>query len=348
MNKFKQLLLVSAMGSALALTGCGSSDSDDGTTNTGGTTTGGGTTGGGTTGGGTSGSSEIKTVQATVDSSSAQDLAVATARGIKKAIVNNEQKTTSPFGVAIESPVDKVVNVALEIVKATTSASGITYDGLCEAGSLDYTFSNDGTSFSYIANNCVIGGETMNGSMTYSFSDANYQNYTITYNDFSFSDAYGSYSTNGTVRSTYSADGDSYSISYDDFSTYDSSTGETYSLTGTTYTCTGLTTGNYNCAYADDWTDSSGETYRFESAVVSGDENSGYDVEMVVYDTENGYVSVDTTSSIFYNCSDGSPSAGGITITGAEGTEGSISFDSCTSFTVMVDGVAQTFNWSEI
>jgi hypothetical protein len=152
------------------------------------------------------------------------------------------------------------------------------------------------------------------------------------------------------MRTEYSED--SYTITYSNFTWTDTELGESYSMDGTTISCTGLLSGNYNCETNADWEDPSGETYRYESSSVVGDDSSGYEVEVIVFDTENGYIEVTTTERIMYNCENGYPGAGEISITGSEETSASVSFDSCTGFTVNVvaDGssVASTFNWSDV
>ncbi|MCP5207989.1 MAG: hypothetical protein H7A01_12340 [Hahellaceae bacterium] len=351
MKSINQILWVSTLSSLLTLGGCGgssNSSSSDNATGGAGTNTGAGT-GTGTGTGTNTGSTEIKTVQATVTTSNAQEIALAAARGIKKAVIDsNTQSKSTPFGVDVQTNESRLQAVTDRLLSAGQVASGVVLEGACESGTVDLGSSNDGTSVFYTANQCRTEGEVINGTMRLQSQGESLT--TLTYENFSITDAFGSYTTNGSMTLSYTVDG--YTITYSGFTWTDTALGESYSMDGTTMTCSGLTTGNFNCVTNSDWNDPSGETYRIESATVVGNESSGYDVTVTVYDTENGYVEVHTTSRLMYNCDNGNPGSGAIAFSGSEETSGAVNFDSCSGFTVsvFVNGttVAESYSWSDI
>ena len=100
-----------------------------------------------------------------------------------------------------------------------------------------------------------------------------------------------------------------------------------------------------NCTYSSSALGIDNRSYSISTAVVTGDETSGYTVSVSIVDPDHGSFSIATNSPVFFNCSDGKPSAGEIQFSDADGVLVTISFDSCTSFTVSYNGVSNTYNW---
>ena len=71
------------------------------------------------------------------------------------------------------------------------------------------------------------------------------------------------------------------------------------------------------------------------------------DGTLTVYDPDYGAVEV-TATAILYECTNGVPSAGSITLTGEGGSSASVVFNDCNSFTVTVDGTSTTYYWADI
>lgn len=154
---------------------------------------------------------------------------------------------------------------------------------------------------------------------------------TITYNNF----CSGGVVANGTAVVSFSSSG-AYTITYSNFTvTYG---GETYTL-NMIVSCDS----QGNCTYSEDFTGSDGRSYRVEGSTVSGNSSSGYNISATVYDPDYGYIEITATNVTF--CSNGNPGTGSITFTGSGGTSASVTFDSCSSYTVTVDGVATSYNW---
>jgi len=127
----------------------------------------------------------------------------------------------------------------------------------------------------------------------------------------------------------------SFSIVYQNFRvTYDGIT-ETLNMT---ISCDD----NFDCTYSSDFAED-GRSYRVENSSVSGDDIDGYDVSATVYDEEYGKVTF-TSTGLLFDCDNGYPSQGSITMT-ADGETVSVTFDSCTSYTVTYDGVSDSYTW---
>jgi hypothetical protein len=150
----------------------------------------------------------------------------------------------------------------------------------------------------------------------------------------------------GDVLITSSADFNSLNF-YFFTTTVKSENGDIYELTGSDITCDARKVDATSCTYAADWTEN-GEAYRVEDALLSGNLTRGFRVSGKVYDTQNGYVEVQTSRDLTFNCPQSNPGSGALSFSGAGGSSGSVSFDSCIGFTVIVDGVAKTVNWADL
>lgn len=140
---------------------------------------------------------------------------------------------------------------------------------------------------------------------------------------------------NGNAVVTRNDDGSSV-IVYRNFTmTYQ---GETQTLNATV-TCDSES----NCQVVSSFRADNGRDYRVDTSSVSGNGFSGYNVRARVYDAEHGYIDV-VASAVKFDCDNGNPSSGSISITAGNETA-RLDFDSCSSFTLTIDGVAETINW---
>jgi len=177
---------------------------------------------------------------------------------------------------------------------------------------------------------------TGGGSASYSGSDDGTDG-TITYNNCNVGDGVVAH---GKAKFKSDSEGSEVSIQYIGFRiTVD---GETTTL-NMTLTCTGLNTVSPSCNSISDFTAANGETYRVENAVVSGNDSTGYSIQAKVYDSEYGSVSISSTALTF-DCSNGLPSSGSITYTSGSDSA-TVTFDSCTQFTVTLNGTADIYSW---
>ena len=144
-----------------------------------------------------------------------------------------------------------------------------------------------------------------------------------------------------TYTAAYTSNTDfSYSMTYTDFSISSSLYSSTFSGT---YSCT-LSGTLVDCSFSS-LTTYAGVTYDIENITITAD-LSGYDFSYSMNSSSYGDITVSTSTPISFNCTGSShPDTGSISFTGVNGSSGTITFDSCTSFTVTVDGVADTYNY---
>ena len=182
------------------------------------------------------------------------------------------------------------------------------------------------------------------GSYVITYPDtATSSNYTATatFTNCEISDGLTTATLNGTmtIRGTSS----SVSISANITVTEDGIT-ETFTFSGT---CS-VSNGNVgSCSYSSSFTGSDGRTYSMSNISVSGSEFSGYTVSGSVTDPDHGVITITTNSPVYFNCPNGNPSPGEITITGSNGSA-TVFFDGCDRFIVTFNGVGNSYNWADI
>ena len=165
---------------------------------------------------------------------------------------------------------------------------------------------------------------------------------TATYNNCTVS-GYGGYNAtiNGTI--TVSGNNSTFSISANLSITAD---GETESFTYSA-TCTSSGSSSLDsCTYSSSFTGDDGRSYSMSGITVSGDDTSGYTVSGRVTDPDHGVVTIATTTPVRFNCSNGNPSEGVITVTGNATV--TVTFIDCDTFSVTFDGVTTPYNWADI
>ncbi len=87
-------------------------------------------------------------------------------------------------------------------------------------------------------------------------------------------------------------------------------------------------------------------TYTISNLSVSGDEVNGYNVTATVTDPDHGKIDINA-SDMYFNCSspyEDRPSSGQITFS-AGGKSATVVYNSCNSYTVTLDGVANIYSW---
>lgn len=180
------------------------------------------------------------------------------------------------------------------------------------------------------------------GNVITDFDDAQTM-FTITYECTQF---------NGVVSSSFSPDilnWTSYTTTWDDFQV--SGQGFADQTLDGEVTCTrpDSTSQNITCNYAYAGIDGlDGGTYTVSNVSVSGSNFSGYSISGTASDPDTGAVTFTSSGLTFNNCTYGVPNSGSMTINGTNGTQMTVTFDSCDSFTVTIDDVATTYNWADL
>lgn len=276
-------------------------------------------------GGGGGGSSLVSvptyaglTTAATVDNTSSRDLSTAATSGAMQAVVSG-----SAEGVILRpapSMESKVVDVSPKIAQWIGQNGGF--------------FAGKRTNMS--ATICTSGGSAIADT-----NDAETVG-TITFANCGIDDGYGGVLVfNGTVDYTYNSGADSLSMVFHMTVSY---AGDSQSI-NMTIACASIS-GSPVCTVSSDFVGLDDRTYRVTNIGVTGDAYSGFYVDATVYDPDHGYITMTTTSPILFDCpTTGVPSTGTITINGASASSATISFDSCSSFTVTINSVAEVFNW---
>ena len=98
-----------------------------------------------------------------------------------------------------------------------------------------------------------------------------------------------------------------------------------------------------NCSFTSSFTGIDGRTYTTASMSVTGDNTSGYTVSGTITDPDHGNITIATNTPVTFNCADGRPDNGIITVTG--GSSATVEFIDCTSFAVTFDGSTITYDW---
>jgi len=102
----------------------------------------------------------------------------------------------------------------------------------------------------------------------------------------------------------------------------------------------------FTCSTNTTITGIDGRTYDVSKISVTGSITSGFSVSATVVDPTHGIITV-TATAVKFDCTTpiaGRPSSGRITFT-ANGKTGTVSFDSCSAYTVTLDGVANSYTW---
>ena len=258
------------------------------------------------------------TTQATVDNTSSRDLSTAATSGALQAVVADAAGGTLPRPAA--SLDSKVVDVAPAIARwialnggfFASKTTDVSSDICTNGGSAIANTNDDGTVGTITFTNCGI--DDGNGGVLV---------------------------FNGTVDYTVNTGADTLSMVFHMTVSY---AGETQSI-NMTLACASFTSSPV-CTVSSDFIGLDDRVYRVTDISVSGTAASGYYVDATVYDPDHGYVSITTTGPIVFDCpTTGAPSTGTVVISGASGSSATLSFDSCSSFTVTISGNSVPFTW---
>jgi hypothetical protein len=253
---------------------------------------------------------------ATISAANAQDLATAGTEAIKQAANSKESSaiTGSQATVVTGDSAIQSLTVSLSqqmvqqpsLVEITDPNTGAS---ICESGILDL----DPPTNTFTVVNCLILGVTLNGTLTTSAAESgNLVIRTYVFTDFNIATA-----TNPT--------------------------GTTLNIA---VVCERDTTiSSLSCSYQSLSTGVDGREYISSVVTITGDNNSGYSIETTVNDPTHGNVNVSTVAAVTLNCANGQPGSGEINVTDESGGSLSVRFDSCTAYTVTLNGVANSYTW---
>lgn len=257
------------------------------------------------------------TSAATISADNAEAVGVAATEATTQAISEDTANESNPFAFAVASSNqagDNINSTVSQIIRSMQSQSGNLVSGVT-VGAAD--FAGD----PYYCGGSVTVPDDFNatsGSMTFS--------------NFCY-DFLGPITMNGVI--TFSETATTLTITYTNFTaTFE---GESYTI-NSSVTCSldanGFVT---SCSISSTYTGSDGLIYRVDDFTVSGSPTSGFDVDATFYHPTYGSVTINTTVPVMFECTGPQPSAGSITYTGSGGTSGSITFDSCSSYTYCFD-----------
>ena len=250
--------------------------------------------------------------EADITADNAKDLAVAATESTKQAVASEG----APSIFKTSASQFDTQSFSEKLVQQVQPASDpYDFNSLCTGGgSASSNFSSDGTNGTISFNSCDMGfGTIVNGSVSF--------------------------------QGNYTSSGGSYSIEYNNFTvTYNGIT-ETIDFS---MDCTYNNQGDSSCTTSSTAMGIDGRTYTVKNIDVSGDDMSGYNMTAEVVDPDYGTISVNATA-VKFDCAAGTPSSGSITFS-AGGKTGTVTFDSCSSFTVTIDdgAVSTTYNWADI
>ena len=163
---------------------------------------------------------------------------------------------------------------------------------------------------------------------------------TATFTNCTISDSYSTVTINGTINISGTAS--SINISAN-LTITENGVSETVSFSGS---CSYSNATVGACSYSSTFTGVDGRTYTSANMSVSGNYISGYTVSGSVTDPDHGVITISTQQPVTFNCTDGSPDSGQITITG--NGSATVTFNDCNSFTVTYNGSSNTYNWASI
>lgn len=253
---------------------------------------------------------------AEITDANSKDVAVAGAEAAKAATSSEEVPLAFKSG-ATNYPANALDVFALGKQIARNLYAIEDYSSLCDAGgSLLIDVPDNVTASSYTAT-------------------ATYDNCAI--------NSYGGYNAtiNGTI--TVSGNNSAFSISANLSVT---AGGETESFTYSA-TCTSSGSSSLDsCTYSSSFTGDDGRSYSISGITVSGDDTTGYTISGRVTDPDHGVVTIATTTPVKFECPNGNPSEGVITVTGDATV--TVTFIDCDSFSVTFDGTTTVYTWASI
>lgn len=259
------------------------------------------------------------TSPAVIDATNAEAIGTTATESFSQSVKSENSSNATPFGVTIAGSNNGLSQLIIDIAKNAAQHSqtinlpiGVTLTA------------------------ADLGPNYCGGSITIpdGFADSSSLNGTITFNNLCFDDGIdGEIVMNGSVIFTETAT--SRSIQFLNITITITATGESATL-NFTITCDS----GFSCVVSSDYVGSDGATYRIGDYSVSGNASSGYTVTATFFHPVYGQVDVTTDTPVTFNCSTGNPDAGVIRFTSTNGTFGTITFNDCSSYTIVwSDGV---------
>lgn len=246
---------------------------------------------------------------ATITDANSQALAIAGTEGVKQAVNGN---SFLPFARIDNASATGDFTVALAQQISQAPSLAVESVPICDSGTAIITIDESTGSGSFVLTDCDIGGAIANGTATFTSSTA------------------------GSITTT--------TITFVDFTvTYDGVT-ETIDLTSTCTIDTSTSSASVSCTTSSTALGIDGRTYSVSDVSITGDDTSGYSVSATVTDPDHGVVTITTTIPVTFDCSTGQPNAGEIVVSDGSNTL-TVTFNSCTSYTVTFNGVANIYSW---
>lgn len=290
--------------------------------------------GGGASSGGSGTTYSGVATQATVDAGNADALARAGAAGAGQSVASENTP------MVYRSPTDqntKLRELSIRLVQLLEIDSG----GLAAKGAA--------RTDNYSSTLCPGGGTAYLTVPNY--ADPNNYSFSFEFSNCADDSVSGvTYIYTGTVDATYVQDSSGFSFDID-FQNFSITIVDSYTHTATinlTMSCSGTDTSGYSdatCTYHSDFTGFDGRVYRIKNVTVTGDGTGGYDVTATVYHPDYGYVTVMTTDPLFFDCTGGYPSAGTLVLTGSGSSTATVTFDSCSQYSVTYNSTTTPYTW---
>jgi len=245
----------------------------------------------------------------------AESVGVKTAEATQEVISQQAAQDANPFGASIttlDSSLNQtLINLARSVAENSVNLPlGVTFNATQVDPSLcGGTISIDDNLWDNIQSDPV--NVLLNGTITLT-------------NVCTIDPTLGTITINGTLRFTETAT--SMSIQFINFTVTDGSINQTFNMTISCDDTTG-------CSILSDYQGDDGKVYRVADMSISGSGTGPYFFSADFYHPDLGMSSITTTDGIYFNCSNGQPSAGTIQYTGDNGSSGSITFNSdCTTY----------------
>ena len=146
---------------------------------------------------------------------------------------------------------------------------------------------------------------------------------------------------NGTVDYAFNQSADTFDMTFHVTALY---LGET-AVINLTIHCVSISTVAASCAVSSDFVGLDGRIYRVADIDVTGNPSTGVTVTATVYDPDHGRVSLITGTAMVFDCPNGVPSTGSVTISGADTTSAMIDFVDCSQYIVTIGGSPTTYFW---
>jgi hypothetical protein len=258
------------------------------------------------------------TAQATIDASNAKELATGAASGSQQAATSDAltgaaMRPQATPGSMLAELAPRIAQWIGQLSSSNAARTADISDEICDAGGQAVTQSNDADTGGIVFfTNCAI-----------SYVD----DYTLV--------------INGTLTVSTNTSTDTMSMVFN-VSVAHFDVTQAVSMT---LACYNISSDSVSCFLTADFEGIDGKVYRIQDLMASGDLFFGFYVSMTLYHPDHGWIDMNTTQALTSDCDEAVPGSGMLTLSGASDTSATVSFDSCSSYTVTVDGVGTTYDW---